>query len=110
MQAFQMAAKRQVDREDGDDELEVQEYPLEFKIGEYELNAKPPTPAQVSLLIGTGALGGGASLGATYRFLRGTLDRRSYNVILTLIEEGLIDDDTLIGGNEDNDKGIVNWL
>lgn len=108
MKAFQMAATRQAESEEGAESPE--EYDLEFSIGEYEFKAKRPTPAQISLLFGTSTLGGTASLGATYRFLRGVLDRNSYNQLLTLIEAGVIDNGTLIGGDETNEKGLIDNL
>lgn len=105
-----MAAERQVEREEGEEAGQVEEYDLEFTIGDYELRAKAPSSAQASLLIGTSSLGGNASLGATYRFLRGTLDRQSYNTLLTLIEAGKIDNSMLVGGEGENEEGIVDWL
>lgn len=108
MKAFQMAVKAQLEREGSEEEVE--EYPITFMLGEHELKAKPATPAQMALLIGTSNLGGGASLGAGFRFLRGTLDRRSYNLILTLIEGGEIGNEMLFGGEGENEEGIVDWL
>ena len=108
MKAFQMAAKAQVEREGSEEDVE--QYPIDFTIGEHELKAKAPTPAQVSLLIGTSNLGGSAAVGAGYRFLRGTLDRRSYNLVLTLLEAGQIGEGMIFGGEGENEEGIVDWL
>ncbi len=110
MKAFQMAAKHQVEREGSDQQAPPEEYPIKFTIGPHELRAKAPTPAQTTLLIGTSQLGGNASLGAMYRFLRGTLDANSYNILLTLIEAGDIDDDFFLGASEGNEEGLVDWL
>lgn len=105
MKAFQMAAARQAEVEEtGEDEA------LEFSIGEYEFRGTRPTPAQVSLLVGTGGLGGTASLGAAYRFLRGVLDRESYNLLLTLIEGRVITDEILFGPSDGNENGLIDNL
>lgn len=109
MKAFQLAVKAQVEREEGADEG-VDEYPLTYTLGPHELNYRLPTQAQISLLIGTGNLGGSAAAGAGYRFLRGTHDRRSYNIILTLIEGGEMTEDMLFGGEGENEEGIIDWL
>src|SRR5690606_33020674 len=109
MKAFQMAASRQAEADEATEEP-IDLYTLEFTIGDYEFAAKPPTPSQVALLIGTSNLGSSAALGAAFRFLRGTLDRRSYNLLLTLLESGEIEQDLLLGGNEQNEGGIVDWL
>lgn len=110
MKAFQLAVKSQVEREGAEVEAEPEDYPLEFTLGPHEMKYRLPSQAQISLLIGTSNLGGAAALGAGYRFLRGTLDRRSYNVLLTLIEDGQISDDMLFGGEGENEEGIVDWL
>lgn len=105
MKAFQMAATRQAEvDENGEDDV------IEFSIGEYEFTGQRPTPAQVSLLIGTGNLGGSASLGAAYRFLRGVLTQSSYNLFLTLIEDRKLTDDILFGASEGNERGLIDNL
>jgi len=110
MRAFQLATEAQVEREGSEDEEKVEEYPLTLHLGPYELKYKLPTPAQVSLLIGTSQLGGSASLGATYRFLRGTFDKWSYNLLLTLVEDGKVTQDMIIGGESEDEGGIVDEL
>lgn len=110
MRAFKLASEAQIEREGSEDGEKVEEYPLTLPLGPHELKYKLPTPAQVSLLIGTSQLGGTASLGATYRFLRGTFDKRSYTLLLTLIEAGQVTESMIIGGESEDEGGIVDEL
>ena len=99
-----------------DDEIEAGEKPepkvLEFDLAGQTFKLNVPTTTQV-ILLSTSADDGTmrAMIGASMQFLEGLmiLDD-SYKRFRKLMAKGQISYDLLLGGDEANKQGIINWI
>jgi len=108
-QQFIAAAKR-VEQEDSEEEGAEPEV-FEFSLAGQEFVANIPTNTQIVLLSAT--LSGGRQsdvLTGSLEFLEGTLQGNGYRRLRKLVAQGVVSTDLLIGGDENNDKGIVDSI
>lgn len=107
MKEFNIAAKDAA----GEDE-EV----LEIPFGERTLLAKRPTAGQIALFYDRAASDpttdepDNGPVGAVFNFLRGVLAEGDVPYLKKLISDGSIDFDLLLGGDDKNDRGLVDAI
>jgi len=103
MKEFGAAAKRA----EADDE-EV----LEFRLLDHEFVASKPTTGQLALIYGTMGEDSNPAdvVKSTFDFLKGVLKDDGYKVLHGMLQRGEIDLDILIGGDEENELGIIDWM
>jgi len=109
-QQFIAAAKR-VEQEDAEENEGAEPEVFEFSIAGQDFVADMPTNTQIVLLSAT--LSGGRTsdvLTGSLEFLEGTLRGNGYKRIRRLVAQGIVSTDLLIGGDENNDKGIVDSI
>jgi hypothetical protein len=84
---------------------------LEFSIGGEEFVADVPSTTQI-VLLATGSEQGTARalLSAVLEFMEGILQGDGYKRFRKLMVKGVITHDLLIGGDGDNEKGIIDWI
>jgi len=102
---FVAAAVRQ-DEEDGEVEAEV----LEFTLADEEFVADKATTSQVALIAAATEDGGVAMIAAVMRFLEGVLQDDGFSRLRKLVAQGRVPLELLIGGDEENEQGIVDWI
>jgi hypothetical protein len=102
MKEFRAAAAAAADAEDAQ--------VLEFALAGQEFVADRASTAQLALIIAAMDEGGTAMVAAVFRFLRGILRGDGFNRLRDLISEGVVDFDLLVGGDDDNEEGIVDWI
>jgi hypothetical protein len=108
-QQFIAAAKR-VEQEDSEKEGAEPEV-LEFSLAGQDFVADLPTNTQIVLLSAT--LSGGRTsdvLTGSLECLEGVLRGNGYKRIRRLVAQCVVSTDLLIGGDENNDKGIVDSI
>lgn len=111
---FQAAAARV--QEEIDEEIEEGKTPepdiLEFGMAGQDFKLNRPTTTQI-ILLSTSADDGTlrAMIGASMQFLEGlmTLDD-SYKRFRKLVARGIVSYDLLLGGDENNEEGVINWI
>lgn len=111
---FQAAAVRvqgEIDKEIKEGEQPAPEI-LEFGLAGQDFKLNMPTPTQI-ILLSTSADDGTmrAMIGASMAFLEGlmVLDD-SYKRFRKLMSKGIIGYDLLLGGDDDNSQGIIDWI
>jgi len=102
MKEFKAAAKAAAGGED--------EKVLEFKLGDQEFVADKASTAQIALVIASMEDGGGAMVSSVFRFLKGVLHDDGYPRLRNLIASGVVPFGLLVGGDDDNEDGIVDWI
>lgn len=108
-QAAAVRAQEEIDAEEGEDAPDRKV--LEFSIAGEDFVADVPTLTQVILL-------STSSDGATMRgmiqgcldFLEGILHDDGIRRIKKLMAKGLITNELLLGGDENNEEGIISWI
>lgn len=108
-QAAAVRAQEEIEAEQGEDA--PQPKVLEFSIGGEDFVCDVPTLTQVILL-------STASDGATMRgmiqgcldFLEGILHDDGIRRIKKLMAKGVITNELLLGGDENNEEGIISWI
>lgn len=109
MQGFKVAAKR---AEKKDDEVEV----IEIPFGERTLIATLPTPGQAALFYSRLVAENNEEetdngvINAVFGLLRGVLAEGDVPYLKGLLADSLITFGTLFGGDEDNEKGLVDAI
>lgn len=85
---------------------------LEFEVAGEVFQAHKPRDGQAALLLASGHRKARASdqMAAVLEFLDKTLLDDGPDRIRDLLSDGVIDVDDLIGGNEFNDEGIIDWM
>lgn len=108
MKQFMVAAQQDVEEQDGVGETEP--WATFGLLGQDFTIAKAPKPGQCAAVLG--ALAGGTAAGTrgVLEFLRNVLDGSGGNVIRQMLERGQIEFNLLIGGDDDNKEGIVDWI
>jgi len=102
MKEFKAAAKAASDDEDAK--------VLEFKLGDEEYVVDKPGTAQIVLVLASQEEGGSAMISAVFRFLRGILHDDGYKRLRNQVADGIVPLGLLIGGDDDNEDGIVDWI
>lgn len=69
-----------------------------------------PTTGQISLVAASMDAGGVEMLGAVYNFLRGLMTTEDYRRFRGLVADGTIPFELVIGGDELNEDGIIDWI
>jgi hypothetical protein len=83
---------------------------LQFGLAGMEFTASKATTSQMALVVAAMDDGGAPAVAAVFRFLRGILHDDGYQRLRDLVAAGVVSFDLLIGGDEDNEDGIVDWL
>jgi hypothetical protein len=83
---------------------------LQFGLAGMEFTASRATTSQMALVVAAMDDGGAPMVAAVFRFLRGILHDDGYQRLRDLVAAGVVSFDLLIGGDEDNEDGIVDWL
>lgn len=106
-----MATKKFKSRPQEVDDLDEEEL-LEFEIAGEVFQARKPKDGQAALLLASGHRKARPAdqVAAVLEFLDKTLLDDGAERIRDLLSDGLIDIDDLIGGNELNDEGIIDWM
>jgi len=104
MKEFKAAAEAEADAEDTP--------VLEFKLGNQEFVADKASVGQMALVVAAMDEGGQAMVGAVFRFLRGLMANHGdgYRRLRDLVANGTVSFDLLVGGDDDNEDGIVDWI
>jgi hypothetical protein len=107
MKEFKAAAQASVDGE-GDEETPV----LKFGLAGQQFVVDKATTGQMALVAAAMDEGGTAMVGAVFRFLRGLMEAHGdgYNRLRDLIAKGAVSFDLLVGGDDDNEDGIIDWI
>lgn len=83
---------------------------LQFRLAGIEFTADRATTSQMALVVAAMDDGGAQMVAAIFRFLRGVLHDDGYRQLRELVAGGAVTLDLLMGGDEDNEDGIVGWL
>lgn len=84
---------------------------LEFSLAGQDFQLNMPTTTQVILLSTSSDEGTlRAMLAASMAFLEGIMIGNSYRRFRKLVAQGVITNDLLLGGDDSNDQGIVDWI
>jgi hypothetical protein len=102
MKEFKAAAQAAVDGED--------QQVLEFTLAGQEFVAKKAEIGQMALVASAMDEGGTQMVGAVFRFLRNLLLDDGYPRLRDLIASGAVSFELLIGGDDDNEDGIIDWI
>lgn len=100
-------AREDAAAEDGGEDDEI----LQFSIAGQKFETRLPSLTQI-VLLSTGTDSGSVRgvLSASMEFLEGILLGDGYKRIKKLVANGTISYNLLIGGDEDNDHGIIDWI
>ena len=107
---FQAAVKRadaELEAENEDDDVEI----LEFSMAGQDFRLNKPTTTQVVLLAtssDTGTMRG--MIGASMDFLEGLMLDDGFRRFKKLMTQGVISHDLLIGGDDANEQGVIDWI
>jgi hypothetical protein len=107
-QAATARAAAEVAAEEGE---EVEEKILEFALAGQDFRLKMPTATQIVLLAtssDTGTMRG--MIGATMDFLEGLMLDDGYRRLRKLMAQGVVSHELLLGGDQDNEQGIIDWI
>jgi len=102
-------------QEEIDEEIEEGEQPepkiLEFDLAGQTFYLHKPTTTQI-ILLSTSTDEGTmrAMLSASMSFLEGLMIGDSYKRFRKLVAAGLVSNDLILGGDDDNEKGIIDWV
>jgi hypothetical protein len=102
MKEFKAAAESAA----GGDEKKV----LEFGLAGQKFVADKATTGQMALVAAAMDEGGTQMVGSVFRFLRGLLHDDGYTRLRNLVANGTVSFDLLVGGDDDNEDGIVDWI
>ena len=92
-------------------EVEGEETPvLKFGLADQKFVADKASTGQMALVAAAMDEGGTQMVGAVFRFLRGILHDDGYTRLRDLIARGVVSFDLLVGGDDDNEDGIVDWI
>jgi hypothetical protein len=108
---FQAAATRVAEEVEAEGEEEVEEKVLEFELAGQDFRLKVPTPTQIVLLAtasDSGTMRG--MIGASMEFLEGLMLDDGFRRLRKLMSRGVVSHELLLGGDEDNEKGIIDWF
>lgn len=83
---------------------------LEFSLAGQEFVASKAELGQMALVVAAMDEGGSPMVSAVFRFLRGILQGDGYARLRELVASGVVSFDLLVGGDDDNEDGIVDWL
>lgn len=104
MKEFKAAAQAEVDGE----EAQI----LEFTLAGQEFVVDKASTGQMALVAAAMDEGGQQMVGAVFRFLRGLMENHGdgYRRLRDLIANGTVSFDLIVGGDDDNEDGIVDWI
>lgn len=108
---FQAAATRVAEEVEAEEGGEVEERILEFGLAGQDFRLKVPTSTQIVLLAtssDTGTMRG--MLGATMDFLEGVMLDDGFRRLRKLMAKGVVSHELLLGGDDDNEQGIIDWI
>lgn len=108
---FQAAVTRAAEEVAAEQGEEVEEKILEFELAGQDFRLKVPTSTQIVLLAtssDTGTMRG--MIGATMDFLEGVMLDDGYRRLRKLMAQGVVSHELLLGGDEDNEQGIIDWI
>lgn len=104
---FQAAAKRAQEEEELEEDSEI----LEFELANQEFRLIKPSTTQIVLLAtasDTGTMRG--MVGASMDFLEGLMLDDGFRRFKKLMARGVISHDLLIGGDDTNEQGVIDWI
>lgn len=102
MKEFKAAAQAAVDQDDAKI--------LEFALGGEEFTAVKATTSQMALVVSAMDEGGTTMVGAVFRFLKGLMPEEGFRRLRAMVANGLVSFELLVGGDADNEEGIVDWI
>ena len=108
---FQAAATRVAEEVEAEEGEEVEEKILEFELAGQDFRLKIPTSTQIVLLAtasDTGTMRG--MIGASMDFIEGLMLDDGFRRFRKLMAQGVISHELLLGGDDDNEKGIIDWI
>jgi len=111
-----IAAAERVKAEDAEEAEEGEAPPdpviLEWTMAGQEFKANKPTTTQVILLSATAAEDGTlrSLIASSLTFLDGIMLEDGYKRLRKLIAKGIVSHDLLIGGDDANESGLVDWI
>jgi hypothetical protein len=108
---FQAAVKRADKEAEAEAEDDAVVEILEFELAGQDFRLNKPTSTQIVLLStssDTGTMRG--MIGASMDFLEGLMLDDGYRRFRKLMTQGIISHDLLIGGDDTNEQGVIDWI